>query len=72
MKIGYACVSSDDQRLDFQRNALHATSCDPLYEEKESAGRMDRPELLRPLNLLHPVSGWRLRAQSLPRLSEWR
>lgn len=50
MKIGYARVSSSDQRLDIQRTALLAAGVEPdhLFEEKVS-GRTadDRPELRR-------------------------
>lgn len=50
MKIGYARVSSLDQRLDIQRAALLAAGVEPdhLFEEKVS-GRTadDRPELQR-------------------------
>jgi DNA invertase Pin-like site-specific DNA recombinase len=47
MKIGYARVSSDDQNLDLQRDALRQAGCERLYEEKESGGKVDRPQLLR-------------------------
>lgn len=46
MQIGYARVSSADQSLDLQRNALTEAGIDKLFEEKRS-GRSadDRPEL---------------------------
>jgi DNA invertase Pin-like site-specific DNA recombinase len=47
MKIGYARVSSDDQNLDLQHDALKVAGCERLYAEKESGGKTDRPELLR-------------------------
>lgn len=47
MKIGYARVSSDDQNLELQRDALKQAGCERLYEEKESGGKLDRPELRR-------------------------
>ncbi len=36
MLIGYARVSSEDQNLDLQRDALQATGCKKIYEEKVS------------------------------------
>src|SRR4051794_35965988 len=45
MKIGYARVSTDDQNLDDQRAALLAAGCERIYEERESGGRWDRPQL---------------------------
>lgn len=46
MLIGYARVSTTDQSLDIQRNALTAAGADKIFEEKRS-GRSadDRPEL---------------------------
>jgi DNA invertase Pin-like site-specific DNA recombinase len=52
MKIGYARVSSDDQNLDLQRDALNNAGCERIYEEKESGGNADRPELARLLEVL--------------------
>ena len=63
MKIGYARVSSDDQSLDLQRDALRQAGCERLYEEKESGGKVDRPELLRLMEALRPgdtLVVWRL------------
>ncbi len=33
-KIGYCRVSTDDQSLDLQRDALEVAGCDDIYEEK--------------------------------------
>ena len=63
MKIGYARVSSDDQNLDLQRDALKAAGCERIYEEKQSGGKVDRVELLRLVEALRPgdtVVVWRL------------
>ena len=63
MRIGYARVSSDDQNLDLQRDALQKSGCERVYEEKESGGKVDRPELLRMLEVLRKgdtLVVWRL------------
>ncbi len=36
MKIGYARVSTADQNLDLQREALRKAGCDRIFEEKKS------------------------------------
>jgi DNA invertase Pin-like site-specific DNA recombinase len=44
MKIGYSRVSTSDQNLDLQINALKKEGCKKIYSEKQSAIK-DRPEL---------------------------
>jgi len=44
-KIGYARVSTDDQHLDLQNDALKKAGCNVIYEEKASGKNMKRLEL---------------------------
>lgn len=62
-KFGYARVSTDDQRLDLQRDALRAAGCSRIFEDKVSGSRVNRPGLDQALS--HLRSGdtlviWRL------------
>ena len=63
MKIGYARVSTLDQNLDLQLDALEKLGCDHIYEEKASGKNKDRPELTHCLKSLRPgdtLVVWRL------------
>ena len=44
-RIGYARVSTDDQNLDLQRDALKKAGCSLFYEETASGKTADRLEL---------------------------
>lgn len=44
-RIGYARVSTDDQQLDLQRDALTLAGCRVIYEETASGKSADRLEL---------------------------
>ena len=44
-RIGYARVSTDDQHLDLQRDALAQAGCSVIYEEAVSGKNAARPEL---------------------------
>src|ERR1700710_646289 len=64
MFIGYARVSTLDQNLDLQRDALTKAGCERLFEEKKSgkAGTR-RPEFEAALAYLRPedvLVGWKL------------
>src|SRR4051794_12513431 len=55
MLIGYARVSTEDQNLDLQRDALKRVGCERIFEEKES-GRAGtkRPAFEAALAYLRP------------------
>ena len=52
MLIGYARVSTEDQDLSLQREALKGAGCQRIYEEKSSGANRFRPELSRMLDQL--------------------
>jgi DNA invertase Pin-like site-specific DNA recombinase len=63
MKIGYARVSTTDQNLEIQLNALTQDGCERIYQEKISGAKRERPELQRMLDHLRPndiVVVWKL------------
>ncbi len=67
MKIGYARVSTTDQNLDRQRDALKAWGAERIYEEKMTGTKADRPQLNHVLEVLRP--GDTLVVESFSRLS---
>lgn len=63
MRIGYARVSTDDQTLDLQRDALKQAGCSELYEEHASGRSAARPQLeacLKALRAGDTLVVWRL------------
>jgi DNA invertase Pin-like site-specific DNA recombinase len=52
MKIGYARVSTIDQSVDMQMDALNNAGCERIYTEKASGAKDDRKELQRALDSL--------------------
>lgn len=52
MDIGYARVSTQDQNLDFQKQALKQAGCKKVFEDQLSGSRDDRPGLARALEIL--------------------
>ena len=52
MKIGYARVSTEDQQLESQIEALTKEGCERIYQEKCSGATRDREELKQALTVL--------------------
>src|SRR5215211_7186927 len=75
MQIGYARVSTDEQTLNLQLDALKAAGCERIATDRASGARAERPGLADALD--HLRSGdtlvvWRLDrlGRSLPHLIE--
>jgi hypothetical protein len=52
MLIGYMRVSTDDQNLDLQSDALAKAGCEKVFRDKASGARDDRPGLTQALSHL--------------------
>ncbi len=75
MLVGYARVSTTDQNLDLQTDALQAAGCERLYTDTVSGAKVDRPGLTAALNTCRPgdtLVVWKLDrlGRSLPHLVE--
>ena len=51
MLIGYARVSTDDQNLNLQRDALKQAGCSRIYEDRLSGTKVGRPGLTKALEV---------------------
>ena len=63
MKIGYARVSTGDQNLDLQMDALNKIECDKIFTDKMSGARSDRPGLKEAMKFMRDgdtLIVWRL------------
>jgi DNA invertase Pin-like site-specific DNA recombinase len=65
--VGYARVSTKDQRLDRQRLALEAAGCIRIFSDKRSGKNVEREELWKALDYMRP--GDTLVVPSLDRLA---
>ena len=63
MRIGYARVSTQDQRPELQLDALAGAGCEQVFQEKQSGKDRERPELETCLKVLRKgdtLVVWRL------------
>lgn len=63
MLIGYARVSTDDQNLDLQLDALSNVNCETIYEDRISGTKSERPGLQNALKYIREgdiLVVWRL------------
>ena len=75
MLVGYARVSTQDQKPELQIDALKQAGCDKIFEEKASGAKRDRPELKAVLDYIRKgdtIVVWKLDrlARSLKQLIE--
>ncbi|HSH81638.1 MAG TPA: recombinase family protein [Herpetosiphonaceae bacterium] len=75
MRIGYARVSTTDQNLNLQKDALQAAGCERLFTDMVSGARVERPGLTAALEACRPgdtLVVWKLDrlGRSLPHLVE--
>jgi DNA invertase Pin-like site-specific DNA recombinase len=54
MRIGYARVSTTEQNLDLQRDALKRAGCEKIIEDTVSGGKVQRSGLERVRETLRP------------------
>ena len=75
MRIGYARVSTPDQRLDLQHEPLKVAGCEKVYDDTASGRVAERPGLLNALRILRSGTSARDVAVSLcvsvPTLYRW-
>ena len=69
MKIGYARVSTHDQDLALQLDALEKIGCEKIYQEKCTGSTRERPQLKKMLDQLRSddvIVIWKLDRLALP------
>ena len=52
MKYGYARISTKDQRIDLQLDALREVGCSKIFNDIAKGARQDRPELTKLLEIV--------------------
>ncbi|WP_138509421.1 recombinase family protein [Maricaulis alexandrii] len=52
MRVGYARVSTAEQKTGLQTDALTGAGCERIFEETASGAQRDRPELMKALEFL--------------------
>ncbi len=63
MLVGYARVSTDDQNLNLQRDALNQAGCEQIFEDQFSGAKAERPGLHQALQYARSsdtIVVWRL------------
>ncbi len=75
MQVGYARVSTNDQNLDLQRDALKSSGCERIFSDTASGAKTQRPGLTEAIKFCRPgdtLVVWKLDrlGRSLPHLVE--
>jgi DNA invertase Pin-like site-specific DNA recombinase len=63
MRVGYARVSTGEQNLDLQLDALKKAGCEQIYHDEMSGAKAERPGLSEALKFIRPgdtLVVWRL------------
>lgn len=63
MHVGYARVSTDDQNLNLQYDALNLAGCERIFKDQLSGAKSDRPGLQDAISYARPgdtLVVWRL------------
>jgi DNA invertase Pin-like site-specific DNA recombinase len=70
MIFGYARVSTKEQKLNIQTDALKKAGCERIFQEKASGRSPNRPELLKLLEQIRTgdtlIAFWRIRSILTP------